>query len=146
MLKSKTVKFTKSFKKRDERIFPILYNVFFYFPIKVRINIIISFVLSLFSGVLESISFALVIPFILTLISPDSLLQSQFINRHLPFLLSLPLNRLIFLFYIALLITNLLSAYFKRFILRHTLDLAARIGVLISKDTFSGLLKEIFRI
>ena len=45
MLKSKKVKFTKSFKKRDERIFPILHNVFFYFPIKVRINIIISFVL-----------------------------------------------------------------------------------------------------
>jgi len=141
MLKNKKIRFTK---KKDERILPILFNFFFYFPLKVRIKIIISFVLSLFSGLLESISFALVIPFILTLISPDSLLKSEFINRNLQFLLSLPLNRLIFLFFIALLITNILSACFKRFILKYTLDLAANIGILIAKDTFSGLLKRNF--
>lgn len=144
MLKNKKVKFTKNHKKKDERLFSLLFNVFFYFPLNVRINILTSFGLSLFSGVLESISFALVIPFILTLISPDSLLQSEFIIRYLPFLLSLPLNRLIFLFYISLLITNLLSAVIKRFILKYTLDLAARIGALIAKDTFSGLLKRNF--
>ena len=100
MLKNKKVKFNQKIQKKDERIFPILFSLFFYFPIKVRVNIFISFLLSLLSGVLE-ISFALVIPFILTLISPASLLQSELIIRNLPFLLSLSFNRLIFLFYIA---------------------------------------------
>ena len=131
-------------KYKNNNILLVILKLIISFDITSRFKIFISFLLSLLSGILESLSFTMIIPFILILISPKELLEVNIIKNYLPFLISISLEKLIFIIFIVLLLINIISTYLKIFLLKYTLNISADIGTYIARKTFLNLLKRDF--
>ena len=106
--------------------------------LKMLLNIAISFL----SGITDGISIGSLIPFILVLLSPESIYSSIFIKKFIPFILGFDTNEIILIFFVFLILVNIISAFLKIFFIKSTLKLSTEIGSYFAKLAFKNIISR----
>ncbi len=135
----------KYYLKRNQKnksVKQIIFNIYLLTNKEMKLKMLLNISISFLSGIIDGISIGSLIPFILVLLSPESIYSSIFIKKFIPFLLSFDTYEIILIFFVFLISVNILSAFLKIFLIKYTLKLSTEIGSYFAKFAFKNIISK----
>ena len=128
--------------RKNKSVKQIIFNIYLLTNKEMKLKMLLNISISFLSGIIDGISIGSLIPFILVLLSPESIYSSIFIKKFIPFLLVFDTNEIILILFVFLISVNILSAYLKIFLIKSTLKLSTEIGSYFAKFAFKNIINK----